>query len=122
MDKYIGNTLQVYGVEEVRLCGGKGDGMRLLNVNNGQERLFRFSLPSQSASLISDILNAANFFGLSFLSMNTLPIDKDGASACFNLTFAVKESNLYPFLLYLAMVAPQYTPIGIYSNIKQKGL
>ena len=94
----------------------------LLNVNNGQERLFRFSLPSQSASLMSDVLSAADFFGLTLLSINTLPIDKDGAFACFNLTFATKGGNLYPFLLYLAMVAPQHTPIGIYSHIKQKGL
>lgn len=43
MEKYIGNTLQVYGVEEVRLCGGKGDGMRLLNVNNGNGILFTVS-------------------------------------------------------------------------------
>ena len=94
----------------------------LLDVNNEQGRLFRFSLPSQSASFVSDILSAANFFGLTFLSINTLPIDKDGAFACFNLTFATKGGNLYPFLLYLAMIAPQYTSIGIYSHIKQKGL
>lgn len=94
----------------------------LLGVNNEQGRLFRLSLPSQSASLMSDVLSAADFFGLTLLSINTLPIDKDGASACFNLTFAIKEGKLHPFLLYLAMIAPQYTPIGIYSHIKQKGL
>lgn len=31
---YIGHPSQLYGVEEVRLVGGKGDGMRLLQVNN----------------------------------------------------------------------------------------
>jgi len=32
---YIGNDLQLTGVEEYRLVGGKGDGMRLLQVRNG---------------------------------------------------------------------------------------
>lgn len=31
---YIGHKSQLYGVEEVRLIGGKGDGMRLLQVRN----------------------------------------------------------------------------------------
>lgn len=33
---YIGNALQLYGVEEYRLQGGKGDGMRFLRVRNGK--------------------------------------------------------------------------------------
>jgi len=32
---YIGHESQLYGVEEHRLIGGKGDGMRLLEVRNG---------------------------------------------------------------------------------------
>lgn len=36
MNKYIGHDSQVYGIEEHRLVGGKGDGMRLLQVRNGK--------------------------------------------------------------------------------------
>ena len=35
INPYIGHEAQLWGVEEVRLQGGKGDGMRLLNVYNG---------------------------------------------------------------------------------------
>ena len=35
MREYIGHESQLFGVEEVRLVGGKGDGMRLLQVRNG---------------------------------------------------------------------------------------
>lgn len=35
MNPYIGHDSQLYGVEEHRLVGGKGDGMRLLEVSNG---------------------------------------------------------------------------------------
>ncbi|GAA0259649.1 aldose 1-epimerase family protein [Faecalicatena contorta] len=36
MNPYIGHDSQVYGIEEHRLVGGKGDGMRLLEINNGK--------------------------------------------------------------------------------------
>lgn len=36
MNPYIGHESQLYGVEEHRLVGGKGDGMRLLQVKNGK--------------------------------------------------------------------------------------
>lgn len=36
MNPYIGHDSQVYGIEEHRLVGGKGDGIRLLEINNGR--------------------------------------------------------------------------------------
>ena len=44
MNKYIGNTAQLYGVQEYRLTGGKGDGMRMLRVRNGNGLDFEISL------------------------------------------------------------------------------
>lgn len=40
---YIGHESQLYGVEEHRLVGGKGDGMRLLQVKNGKGLEFTVS-------------------------------------------------------------------------------
>ena len=34
MNRYIGHDSQLFGVEEHRLIGGKGDGMRLYEINN----------------------------------------------------------------------------------------
>ena len=42
-NKYIGHENQIYGVEEVRLVGGKGDGMRLFQVRNGKGLEFTIS-------------------------------------------------------------------------------
>lgn len=42
-NKYIGHDSQLFGVEEHRLVGGKGDGMRLLQVKNGQGLEFTVS-------------------------------------------------------------------------------
>ena len=36
VNQYIGHESQLYGVEEHRLVGGKGDGMRLYEINNGK--------------------------------------------------------------------------------------
>lgn len=36
MNPYIGQEAQLYGIEEYRLTGGKGDGMRLFQVRNGK--------------------------------------------------------------------------------------
>lgn len=36
MNPYIGHDSQMYGIEEHRLVGGKGDGMRLYEINNGK--------------------------------------------------------------------------------------
>ena len=44
MNPYIGHDSQVYGVEEHRLVGGKGDGMRLLLVRNGKGLEFTVSV------------------------------------------------------------------------------
>lgn len=44
MNKYIGHELQLYGVREMRLMGGKGDGMRMLEVKNGCGLEFEISL------------------------------------------------------------------------------
>lgn len=44
MNKYIGHESQLYGVEEHKFCGGKGDGLRLLEVNNGRGVMFTVSV------------------------------------------------------------------------------
>ena len=44
MNEYIGHETQLCGVEEHRLIGGKGDGIRLLEVNNGNGIMFTLSL------------------------------------------------------------------------------
>ena len=36
MNKYLGHPMQMYGIEEIRLVGGKADGMRMLSVRNGK--------------------------------------------------------------------------------------
>ena len=78
MNKYIGHPTQIYGVEEMRLTGGKGDGMRILYVRNGKGLEFWVSL-DRCADITRLSLKGDNF---SFISAcgNVSPsyYDKDG--------------------------------------------
>ena len=60
MNKYIGHELQLYGVEEVRLQGGKGDGMRMLNVRNGKGLELTISL-DRCADIVRASLKGDNY-------------------------------------------------------------
>ena len=51
MNAYIGHESQISGVEEHRLVGGRGDGMRLLQVRNGRGLEFTVSDGSASATM-----------------------------------------------------------------------
>ena len=64
MNKYIGNTMQLYGVQPLRLEGGKGDGMRMLYVKNGKGLEFWISL-DRCADITLLSLKGENF---SFIS------------------------------------------------------
>ncbi len=78
MNKYIGNPIQIYGVEEMRLSGGKGEGMRMLYVRNGKGLEFWVSL-DRCADITRLSLKGDNF---SFISacgyVSPKYYDKDG--------------------------------------------
>ncbi len=63
MNPYIGNEKQLCGVQEYRLVGGKGDGMRMLRVRNGKGLDFEISLDRAGdiASLSLDGVNLSYF-------------------------------------------------------------
>ena len=60
MNKYIGNELQLYGVEEYQISGGKGDGMRMLLVRNAAGLEFCVSL-DRCGDISKLLLKGTNF-------------------------------------------------------------
>ena len=59
--KYIGHRSQISGVEEHRLVGGKGDGMRLLEVRNG--RGLNFTVAADRAADIARLSFKGDNYG-----------------------------------------------------------
>ena len=60
-NKYIGHSSQISGVEEHRLVGGKGDGMRLLEVRNGLG--LQFTVSADRAADISRLSFKGDNYG-----------------------------------------------------------
>lgn len=77
---YIGHKSQLYGVEEHRLVGGKGDGMRLLEVKNGKGVEMTLSLDrcSDISRLIFKGVNLGYFSPVGYVAPAFY--DKDGAN------------------------------------------
>lgn len=60
MNRYIGHESQLYGVEEMRLVGGRADSMRILQVRNGKGLEFTLSL-DRCADISRLSLSGVNF-------------------------------------------------------------
>ena len=63
---YYGHELQLFGVEELRLCGGRGDGMRIWQVRNGKGLEFQV-LPDRGCDIGRLSVHGDNY---SFVSVN----------------------------------------------------
>ncbi|MBQ9773681.1 MAG: hypothetical protein IJW30_03365 [Clostridia bacterium] len=84
------------------------------------EYRFACMLPQGSSPDVCDLLLAARLCGLHPDRLSSLPSNEGQLSA--QLTFFTQDADLHAFLLYLAMEAPHYTPIGYYPHLKQKGI
>ena len=82
----------------------------------GKETFLEISLPLEDSPSPFSILLAAELCGLRSYRLDSIPMDAPrGFSAHF--VFRTDHADLYAYLLYLAMEAPHYIPVGIYSKI-----
>ena len=59
INPYIGNELQISGVQEMRLAGGKGDGQRIYEVSNGKGLEMKLS-PDRNGDITQLRFNGVN--------------------------------------------------------------
>ncbi len=85
INPYIGHDSQLYGVEEVRLIGGKGDGMRLLNIKNGKG--LELTISADRCADISRLSLSAVNFGYFSPSGYVAPTYYDSVGAGFLKSF-----------------------------------
>ncbi len=85
MNPYIGQNGQIFGVEEHRLVGGKGDGMRLLEIRNGAGLALTLSL--DRAADISRLSFGGDNFGYFSPCGYVAPAYYDGNGAGFLKSF-----------------------------------
>lgn len=89
MNQYIGHESQYYGVEEHRLVGGKGDGMRLFQVRNGKG--LEFTVSADRAADISRLsfcgMNMGYFSPCGYVSPAYYDEEKEGFLKSFSAGF-----------------------------------
>ncbi len=93
-----------------------------LTSNHTERSFFRFSVPLDRSAELSDLLLAARFCDLRLHSVNTLPYSEGDTDHALHLAFDTDGGSLSPFILFLAMEVPHYTPIGMYPHLKQRGI
>ena len=76
MNPYIGCESQLYGIEEHRLTGGRGDGMRLLIIRNGKGMEMTVSLDRAAdiSRLSFDGCNMSYFSPCGYVSPAYYPV------------------------------------------------
>ncbi len=82
---------------------------------------FECALPQGHTPEVSDLLCAAQMCGLRLYRIHSLPQTAGDAAFAAHPCFLTDHADLRSFLLYLAMEAPHYTPIGLYPHLTRKG-
>lgn len=82
---YFGHESQIYGVEEHRLVGGKGDGMRLFQVKNGQG--LEFTVSADRCADISRLSFKGDNYGFFSVNGYVAPTYYDDKQAGFLKSF-----------------------------------
>jgi prephenate dehydratase len=80
-------------------------------------KFLEFSIIPKEDQALADVLTAARICGLPLRRLDSIPLPyKEGAFA-FYPVFGVSGDGLLPFLLYLALAYPQFTPLGVYPHL-----
>ncbi len=88
---------------------------------SNQNRLFEFSLPSEDSLQPSDVLYAAECCGLRLCRhASGMRRTNDTELRSDSFVIGADGGDLFTFLLFLAMEAPNYTPIGLYPHLDTK--
>ncbi len=80
-------------------------------------RYFSFAIPLDDAVDLSQLLAAAKLLGLRTHRVDLIPSLSALGSASARITLRVDCEQPITFLLYLAMEAPYYVPLGLYSHL-----
>ncbi len=68
---------------------------------------------------LSDILSAANIYGISPYRVNTFVIyNEDGQNTNYSIVFRKEGCDFTTLLVYLTLYADSFVPIGIYKNLE----
>ena len=85
-------------------------------LQKGKQTFFEFAAPMGGSPSTAALLSAAELCGLELYRVDSLPATEPHRFSSHYL-FLTDQGDLYTYLIYLAMEAPHYDPIGIYSHL-----
>lgn len=86
---------------------------------HGAERFFSCSIDMTDPSHLTDVLVAADFFGLHVTRADAVPLAHNSAGATFSLSFLRPErADLVGFFVYLSLEFAGFVPTGSYTQLK----
>lgn len=80
--------------------------------------LYECKITFDTPSALSDVLDAAEYFGATIESVESLPLMFSGRAGAFSVTFGLKNANAAGLFCYLSLEYPQTATIGIYNRIE----
>ena len=84
----------------------------------GKTVSFDFSVPSVGGNKLSVLLLAADFFGMTVLSVSSTPTEYSSSAFSYDIRcMAGADSDVRGLLCFLALEFPQYSQTGIYPNV-----
>ncbi len=85
----------------------------------GSPSMLELFVTRVSNEKFSEILTAAEFCSLELYRVDSLPLSHRSGKFITCPVFRVHDSDIDTFLLYMSVDFPQYTPIGVFTNINK---
>lgn len=83
------------------------------------DRYFEIRLPSDSLVSLSEVLFAAEAYGVGCYRVNTdIRQEEAGEESSYSIVFKSDGGGFVSLLVYLTLFAPDYTPVGMYKNLE----
>ncbi len=89
----------------------------LLLPSEKHQTYLEFSLIDDSASMLSEIMEAAHLCSLELYRINTIPVPYDDVAIKFYHVFDTTKASLWPYLMFLDIKYPSCKIVGQYIKI-----
>ena len=81
------------------------------------EPLYECKITFEKLSDLSDVVDAATYFGVRMESVEALPMMFSGRAGTFSMIFGLSDADVGGFLCYLALEYPQTAAVGVYTRV-----
>ncbi len=89
------------------------------DVKEDDDRYLEIRLRVDSSISLSELLCAAEAFGISLYRINTISFEtEDGSAQYYSIVFRDEGKDFTLLLIYLTLFSGAYAPIGLYKNLE----